>query len=144
VATQPLVGWEVEIGMKAARILQQDTILKPTALFWFFNTDADEWRFIVATDSVRTRGQKSTYLRIRTILKRAGLLMRLPLQRVVAIDPSNPMLAAMRGCIATPKDEIASTEISNCVFNGFHVDGMHLYYFPPEMMKVAGTRRIRR
>jgi hypothetical protein len=125
--------------MEASTILWKDPVLKPSAIFWLFDSDADEWRFVVASADARTRGPQAAYLRIRNLLKHAGLLDKLPLRRVVVIDPANPMLATMQGCIATPGDALASAGVYDCVFNGMHVDGMHVYHFPNDPGIAAGA-----
>jgi hypothetical protein len=113
--------------MDAARALWKDEKLKPTALLWLYDEDAQEWRFLVATQEVRKRGPQAAYLRIRGILKKASLLEKLPLRRVVLSDPSNPLLETIGQFVRTPDDALASTSFCDCTFNSLNVAGIHIY-----------------
>lgn len=122
-----LVDADVNLGMEASKALWEDPALKPSAIMWLYDEDASEWRFLIATEDVRKRGPQAAYLRVRNLLKNAGLLDRLPLRRVVVADPADRLVATVRSAIHTQADALHGLSFYECTFNNMHVAGMHIY-----------------
>lgn len=127
-AATTLVESDIRVGQEAFEALRDDPVLEPTALAWLYFEDPEEWRYLVATQYASTRGPRDAYLRIRSLLKRAALLERLPLRRVVVTTPDSPFLSALDCVTDVTGSEPRFTEIYNRRFdNGALVDGMLVY-----------------
>ncbi|MEX2120033.1 MAG: hypothetical protein WD847_10605 [Pirellulales bacterium] len=129
--------------MDAAHALWKDPVLKPTAIFWLYDDDASEWRFVIATEDARRRGPQAAYLRVRNLLKRAGLLDRLPLRRVVVVDPAHPLLTSVAAILSTPGNSLAGMSFYDCVVNNVPIAGMHLYHMNADI-KASGSEAKKR
>jgi hypothetical protein len=127
-AAPALVETDRTIGLEVARALWKDDRLKPSAALWLYDEDAGEWRFVIATGDVHTRGPRAAYLRMRGILKRAGFLDELPLRRVVLWDPSHPILAALRRIVRLPDDRLASASVYDSTVGSTYVAGALVYF----------------
>jgi hypothetical protein len=108
---------------------------------WIYDDDAEEWRFLVASEDVRKRGPQAAYLRVRNLLKNARLLDRLPLRRVVIADPSHPLLSIVSTVGQTSGNELAGWSFYDCTFNGITVPGMHIYHLIGDPANAAATSK---
>jgi hypothetical protein len=133
VAAPVLVIEEVMRGQAAMDALRDDPVLKPTAFLWRFDENANEWKFLVATDEVTRSGPRSAYRRIRSILKKKGLLLAMPLRRVVVISPSDNLLRAIKEFHRSrmPWERIANCRLMDCdLGEGLGVTNVFIYRSP--------------
>ena len=139
-ATPELVETDIKVGAEAAAALRDDPILKPKAAMWVYDDGATEWRFLVATADAVHRGPKAAYLRVRSLLKRNGLLKKLPLGRVIVTHPSHPLVTAVGKSMYL--DIPNGAVIHENVFDGVFITGMYIYYITlwPKLARSGATK----
>lgn len=120
-----LVDADVQLGRELYEALGKDPVLAPSAAMWLYDEDAHEWRFLIATADAEKRGPQAAYLRVRNVLKKNGLLQRLPFQRFVVVAPSEPVITSMARFVSVGAD--AEPDLYDCLFNGIRVPGAHVY-----------------
>lgn len=130
-ASVALVEAEIVAGRELYLALRDDPALSVTATFWHFDVDACEWRLMIATPLVRTKGPKAAYRRIASIAKKHNQSGSVPLNRIVAIDSQHPTLIHLRKFMGHPTREPRNNSYSHCVFNGMLVEGLYLYQMDP-------------
>jgi len=127
-AATELVARDIEVGEQAFKLFQADFVLRALATFWWYYENAEEWRFAVVTHYFDDMGQKKTYARIQSLLRRNGLADALPLKRVVAMSPKDPIVTALaRGPIRFSSDEPMHIVLRSANLNGFEVSGAYVY-----------------
>lgn len=134
--TITLVNPDIESGRVAAKAIESNGELDAVAAFWWYETSAEEFRFVVATPLYKTIGPEKTYLKIHNLLKKAGLLSKIPLSSVWPVDSGHELVMALRTFLAAPRVDEAGFE--NCYFNGFHIKFLHVYFLKKSK---AGTRK---
>lgn len=93
-----LVEQDKVVGRSAFSAFSADADLGLRAMFWRFSESHDDWRLYVASKYCDKHGPRATYLRLRRLLERAGLLDDLSLDRIdVAAtgDSSVPSLESL-------------------------------------------------
>lgn len=109
-AVQTLVEEDRKSGMDAFERIKNDPLLLPTAVLWFFDEDASEWKFVVATEMGEKDGYQAAYLRLRSILDDADLSDLLPLNRCVIKRPDDPQIKSLSSRISkTPGGMVIMT-----------------------------------
>ena len=126
-AAPALVESDMQLGKDVYSAISEDKVLKPRAILWLFDDDAHEWRLIISTDDAKSRGPQAAYLRVRSILKKANLLDRIPLNRIVVTTPDNPLLATIGSMIRTGDEGPNGLSFYDCTFNYNFVSGMYVY-----------------
>lgn len=82
------------------------------------------WRYVIATNDYVKRGPKAAYLRVRSILEKAGLLEEFPLHRVTITQPSDPLIKAIGKLVEVPKRK--SGAVSNVMLQDGYFAGVHV------------------
>ena len=127
-ATPILVGEDVELGREVFEALRKDEALRVRAALWWYDQESREWRYLIATPEYYERGPKAAYLRVRSALKKAGLLPRLPLRRVIVTHPADQLVRGLSGFIVTEGPPPWEIGIYDCSFNDLVIAGMLIYY----------------
>ncbi len=81
---------DVEIEGRIMHVLH-DLSMPVTLVDLTYVPDADEYQLIIATPWFDEKGPLETYDRIIKALQRAGIYEDVPIRRVVAISPSDPL-----------------------------------------------------
>ena len=139
-AAPPLVEVDVKIGEQVAEAIWKDPILRPTGILWYYDEDASRWRLLIASEDARHRGPQAAYLRVRKLIKKAGLLDRLPLERIVVTDPSSFLLQSVGSEIQTPGNELAGLMFVDCTFQNLFVPGLYVYHLNNTFTNDAGMK----
>jgi hypothetical protein len=117
----------VESDMKAGESLvrQLDGAgLKVTAAFWFYRSDADEWRMIVAMPMVDRDGPKRAYETIQGHLKTAG--SGLSLQNISVVSPNDDLIKLLTSAISTGPG-ISHMRFTGNVINSVFIEDAYVY-----------------
>ncbi|MEX2185732.1 MAG: hypothetical protein WD875_03015 [Pirellulales bacterium] len=126
--TTTLVEANVKLGEEVYDAIKRDATLGVRAALWWYDVDASEWRYMVAAEDCARRGPRAAYLRVRNLLKRANLLDRLPLAKVVVVRPDDRTLATIKKMFdfsKTPRPMHFALE--NITIPGLHIEGAFLY-----------------
>ena len=98
-ASTELVSELIEAGKTLTSALDQARI-KVSSAFWFFDTDASEWRLIVAMPLVEDRGPAQADEEIRKALQ-AGSVQGIFLRQIAAVGPGDELVSLLRKAIPT-------------------------------------------
>ncbi len=99
---------------------------KPTKAFWYYYTDADEWRFIIAGatfDQLLPKEEARAYQHVAKAIASAGLAS-LTVANVKITRTDDTLLNTMRSLIGTPPDGIIRAHFQDVTFNGIFVKEM--------------------
>lgn len=90
-----LVERDRDIGRLAYSLFAQDDQLGLRAMFWWFGESHGAWKLYVATKFCDKRGPIATYMRLRKLLEKQGLLDVLPLDRIAAVSTNDPVVISV-------------------------------------------------
>jgi hypothetical protein len=128
VVTQPLVDSDIAIGKEAFLALRDDAILKPRAAMWYLDEEANEWRFLIATEYAKTRGPQAAYLRVHRVLQKAGVLAQLPVHRIVVTTPDDRIPAIVGRFIGTEGSGPVGLKLLDNTFDRTFLPGLYVYH----------------
>lgn len=123
-ATTELVSDLIEAGKQLTSALDRAGLEVRSAL-WFYDTDAEEWRLILAMPMVDSRGVASTYDEIGKVL-RAALIPGLFLRQIAAVRPTDELVTALRKAITTGPT-IASIRLTNSAVDRIPIEDAYIY-----------------
>jgi len=116
----------ISAGAELTRQLD-DARLLIDACLWFYTTDSNAWRFIIASPEVRAHGPKWMYKKIQTVIfKMPPEQPTIPLKDISVVDDQDPLIALLRVLIRTG-DEISNIRFSQIVINGALIEDAYIY-----------------
>ena len=98
----------------------------PTNVLWYFYSDAEEWRLLVAGrsfDQLLPKDEGKAYQRIARAIDSARL-DSLTIADVKLVRTDDALLSATKGAIKTPPDQVVRAHFRDCTFNGIFVKEM--------------------
>ena len=115
---QALVEADKKTGMDAFERIVNDPDLSPTAVMWIFDEDVSEWKYLVVTEMGEKKGYQKAYLKLGSIIDKAGLSDQLPLSRCVIKRPEDPVIKSFSSGISkTPGGMlIISGNMNVCIY----------------------------
>ena len=97
------------------------------ACFWFYFSDSDRWRLVVASPEVWARGPLAAYRKIN------GAARRLPVEArifapgdVTAIKRTDPLVLLLRAAVSTGPG-ISGIRYTGSSVNGTFIDDAYIY-----------------
>lgn len=122
----PLVEEDIELGRKALKALDDSQRLQVTACLWLYVPDSGVWRLVVSSPLVNAQGSREVYGRIQRALEQAGLADQLPLQRISAVSPQDPLLKLLGLAIRTGRGP-ANIRFTGNVLNNVLIEDAFIY-----------------
>jgi hypothetical protein len=120
-----LVDKTIKEGEKLIEVLD-NTQFDVRAAMWFYSTENDEWRFIVASPFVDLNGPKKTYEFIQKELKNLPEDFGIPLKSITVLSPQNELIRLIRIAIRTNKG-ISGIRFTKNVINSVFVEDVYIY-----------------
>lgn len=116
----------IEAGAELTKQLDA-ALLKITASFWFYTTESNVWRLIIASPEVKAQGLRSTYKKVQTILQKIPReQVSLTLSDISLRDPSDPLILLLRSIIHTGS-AIGGIRFKGNVINGTLIEDAYIY-----------------
>ncbi|SPD75693.1 conserved hypothetical protein [uncultured Desulfobacterium sp.] len=116
----------IENGKKLIRKLD-DSNVRPSAAFWFYRPDIQEWKLVLVFVSVGKNGPKQVYSKIQTIISNfPDELSPLSLNQITLAKPDYSIAKLLRGAIRTGPG-ISGIWFENSVINGTVIEGAYIY-----------------
>jgi hypothetical protein len=116
----------IDVGDELTRKLDE-LGLTPTAAFWFFMTDLNEWRLLFASPEVRKQGPRAVYVKIHEAIEQLGeKSATIPLSAVVVLDEEAELVRLLHGVVNTGR-AIGRVRFSKNVINGHFIDDALIY-----------------
>jgi HEPN domain-containing protein len=99
--------------------------LKVTAAFWFYMTDSDEWRLILAMPIVDDEGPKRAYEKVQDQLKSLAK-HELSLQNISVVSPNDDLIKLLSSAINTGPG-ISHMRFTRNVINSVFIEDAYIY-----------------
>ena len=119
-----LVNSDMEAGERLVRDLDKSG-LTVTAALWFYMSDSDEWRLMLAMPVVDEKGPKVAYEQIQAQLESLGQY-ELSLQNISVVSPGDKLIKLLGSSIDTGSD-IAHIRFTRNVINGIFIEDAYVY-----------------
>jgi hypothetical protein len=101
--------------------------LRPDAAFWFYFSDEQKWKLIIADVKVGTEGPKNIYQKMRKLLADyPDDISGLSLDDVTLTRPDAPIISLLRVAIRTGPG-ISGIRFKNNAINGTLIEDAYIY-----------------
>ncbi|MCF6177955.1 MAG: hypothetical protein L3J63_01005 [Geopsychrobacter sp.] len=119
----------IQAGRALVRELDQKE-LSPNAAFWFYFSDIETWKLIIAEMKVGQIGPRDIYKKIQNIIKKTPDCSSLNLDDVTLAKPDSPIVSLLRLAINTGP-EISGIRFKQNVINGNVIEDAYIYRLLP-------------
>lgn len=146
-----LVDHDLKAGEKLISKLDQKNFPFVAAL-WLFDPDAEDWRFIIATELVETLGSTKTYKRLHPFLAEFQEFSHLTAtgltpKNVTVVSPTNELIRLLARTVKTgPGPDVSHIRLTNNAINGIFIEDAYIYrlHLPPRKNKHTVARKPKR
>jgi hypothetical protein len=126
VVKESLTGEMISAGAELTRRLDNAGFIVSASL-WFYMSDTNTWRFIIASPEVRTKGLKKAYKQVQSVLSKIKEDQpRIELKDITVIDSKDPLISLLRVAIRT-EDGISGIRFSQNMINGILIEDAYIY-----------------
>lgn len=116
----------IEAGEALIKRLDESKI-KPDAVFWFYFSDIEAWRLVIAEYKLGEVGPQEAYRELQRVLRaHPEETKSLSLDNVAMARPHSPLVALLRIAIKTGPG-ISDIRFTNNVINGTVVEDAYIY-----------------
>ncbi len=122
-----LVENDIQLGATATEALQKSKDLRLRASLWLYYPESSEWRLLLATPVVDRKGPLEAYTRIQRALEKTNLARELPLHRVAAVSPKDPLIRALLSNVKTGPG-LARIRLTHNVIDDVFIDEALIYH----------------
>jgi hypothetical protein len=121
-----LVDENIEEGAKLIYELDQNNFRIDAAL-WFYFTEAEEWRLIIATPIIDKKGPLSAYRKVIELIKKEKIFFYTPIRKLTILSPHDPLIKLLKIAIKTEPSSITRIRFQNNVINNVPIDDALIY-----------------
>jgi hypothetical protein len=125
VAKESLSERMISAGTELTRRLDEAGLMVSAAL-WFFEPDSNYWRLIIASPDVLTKGLKTIYKEVQSVLRSIPEDQSIPLKDISVVDSNDPLISLLRIAIKIG-DGISGTRFSRNMINGTLIEDSYIY-----------------
>jgi hypothetical protein len=97
-----------------------------SAALWFYDSEANDWRFIIATPDLHRVGVRAAYKEVHLVVAAMPKERSIPLKSISVVDPANPTISVLRVALKTGTD-IAGIRFSRNMINGTFIEDSYIY-----------------
>ena len=106
------------------------------ACFWFYFSESDRWRFVVASPEVRVRGPHAAYQRVHALARKVPDVTEVFAPGdVTVVKDNDPLVLLLRKAISTGPG-ISGIRFTNNSINGTFIDDAYIYRLPQSQQRV--------
>jgi len=120
-----LVSPRTEAGKKIIELLDK-TKLEVHSAFWLFVPELREWRLIIASPMVTSKGAREVYRIIRSVLPQTPESERLSLRDIPVTPPSDPLVQLLRVPVRT-RPGISGIRFTGNTINNVVIEDAYIY-----------------
>jgi len=124
-ATTVLVERDIQEGKDLIEALDK-TEFKVDASLWFYSSDSDEWRLLIASPFVEENGPRESYGFIRSVLTQPSPPSGISLKNVSVLSPKNQLIKLLRTVISTGPG-ISNIRFTRNVINNTLIEDAYIY-----------------
>jgi len=119
---------EMIVAGKTLTELLDNNHFAVTASLWFFVSEANEWRFIIATPEIKKIGLKESYEKVRSIIhEHLDDNFRIALKNISLVDTSDPLISLLKMVLQTDNKKISGVRFSQNMINGMLIEDAYIY-----------------
>ncbi|MEA1869608.1 MAG: hypothetical protein U9N09_05630 [Euryarchaeota archaeon] len=120
-----LVERDIQEGKDIVEALDK-TEFKVDASLWFYSSDSDEWRLLIASPFVEDNGPRKSYGFIRSVLTRPSPPSEISLKNISVLSPKHHLIKLLKAAIRTGPD-IAGIRFTRNVINNTLIEDAYIY-----------------
>ena len=120
-----LVERDIQEGKDLVEALDK-TEFKVDASLWFYSSDSDEWRLLIASPFVEENGPRKSYGFIRSVLAQPSPPSGISLKNVSVLSPNNQLIQLLKTAISTGPG-IAGIRFTRNVINNTLIEDAYIY-----------------
>ena len=125
VVKEVLTDLMIEAGADLTRRL--DEVGWPVfASFWLYRPESNDWKLVIASPLVASRGPRRAYEAIQAALGKTAPKPRLALRDIKAVEPSNDLIRALRTAVDTGAT-ISGVRFTNSAIDGQFIHDAYIY-----------------
>ncbi len=122
--TAALVDQLIEDGRRLLTALD-DAGMEIQAALWFYDTESEEWRLLIAWPELQRQGPLKAYERIQAVLD--GITHRsIALWNIAVVSPNDPVIRALRTVVRTDRAATGIRISRNTIDNVF-IEDAYIY-----------------
>lgn len=122
---ETLAGVDIEFGRQLWHSLRNNKDFPIQGIFWLLESDAGEWRLVIATPKVDSLGPRDAYRELAAITRQIPAEARQLLQ-IELISPKNPMYEALRSVFGQAAS-VEGARLGNTLVGGRLFGEAYLY-----------------
>jgi len=112
---------------KRLTVLLDKNNFNVSASLWFYMSDVNTWRFIIASPEVSSKGIKIAYERVQRIISSISTNKPLiTLKDISLLEPSDSLISSLRIAVRTG-NSISGIRFSQNVINGILIEDAYIY-----------------
>ena len=120
----------VETDKKAGESLirkMDESLISVTAALWFYLSESDEWRLMLATPLVDKEGPKKVYEKIQQLLEKQDVQYDLSLDNIAIVSPDDQLITLLKKVIKTKKNSLSSITFTRNIINNTFIENAYIY-----------------
>ncbi len=114
----------IEAGKSIVESLDRRRFLVDAAL-WYYLTDQNQWRLVLATPELHVEGPRKTYRRLVQALRNAAI-HGVSLEDLAVLDTRDPLIQLLRGALKTDRS-VRGIRFSKNTVNGQFIEDAYIY-----------------
>lgn len=116
----------ISAGAELTRRLDEARFIVSASL-WFYVSDSNVWRFIIASPEVRIHGLKKAYKQVQSVVSKiTDERQKISLKDITVVDSKDPLISLLKAAVKTG-DEISNIRFSRNVVDGVLIDDAYIY-----------------
>ncbi|MBI2470357.1 MAG: hypothetical protein HYV59_03830 [Planctomycetes bacterium] len=126
VVKESLSGEMISAGAELTRCLDDAKFLVSASL-WYYMSDTNTWRLIIASPMIEVQGIKKAYKQIQSVIfKMPADKPKISLKDITVVGPKDPLVSLLRVSIKTG-DGISGMRLSQNIINGVLIEDTYIY-----------------
>jgi hypothetical protein len=116
-------------GEKLIKRLNDPAVgFKITTTLWYYLSEPEEWRLVIASPYVKENGPIKSYKLVNSMMDKINKKSRKKLafssREISVVNPDDPLINLLKGMVR----HSTGISCSNCIINGFLVEGAYIYF----------------
>ena len=121
-----LVERDFEAGVKLIHKLDESEFKVHSAL-WFYNSEIDVWRLLIATPLVDKLGPHEVYKKVKAAIDKMEQPFEISLESISVISPTNMLIKILGVAIKTSPDAIDGIRFTRNTINNVFIEDAYIY-----------------
>ena len=126
VVKESLTERMISAGSELTRRLNEAGLVV-SAVLWFYDPESNDWRLIVASPDVHSKGLKTVYKDVQSVLSTIPENQSvISLKDISVVDSSDPLISLLKDALTTGNG-ISGIRVSRNMINGTLIEDAYIY-----------------